>query len=140
MISIYLVALFIFVFMFLLAVVLFMFVVKFALSLFSIFWHLIQFYFLPYDQLCSDDGPCWSETLINRRYCQYIVSSGAAVSKTVWAQGSQYTSPLTPWQDKTFLQNDSSLTVFVYWYICIWMSDTWQHCFWGPRTITFSKI
>ena len=34
------------------------------------------------------------------------MSSGAAVSKTVWAQGSQYTSPLTPWQDKTFLQND----------------------------------
>ena len=38
-------------------------------------------------QLCSDDGPCWSETSTNQRYFKY-------------------TSPLTPWQDKTFLQNE----------------------------------
>ena len=32
------------------------------------------------------------------------------------------------------------ICVFVYLYMCIWMSDTWEHCFWGPRTICFSKI
>ena len=30
--------------------------------------------------------------------------------------------------------------VFVYFYLCIWVSDTWEHCFWGPCTISFSKI
>ena len=28
----------------------------------------------------------------------------------------------------------------MYLYLCIWMSDTWEQCFWGPRIITFSKI
>ena len=31
-------------------------------------------------------------------------------------------------------------TVFVYLYLYILMSDTWEHCFWGPQTISFSKI
>ena len=31
------------------------------------------------------------------------------------------------------------MCVFVYFYLCIWMSDTWKHCFWDPRTITFFK-
>ena len=30
--------------------------------------------------------------------------------------------------------------VFVYLHLCIWVSDTWEHCFWGPRTIFFLKI
>ena len=31
-------------------------------------------------------------------------------------------------------------TVFVQLYLCICMSDTREHCFCGPRTITFQKI
>ena len=32
------------------------------------------------------------------------------------------------------------ICVFVYLYLCICKSDTRKHCFWGPLTITFSKI
>ena len=32
------------------------------------------------------------------------------------------------------------ICVFVYLYLCICKSDTKDHCFWGPLTITFSKI
>ena len=32
------------------------------------------------------------------------------------------------------------ICVFVYLYLCICKSDTREHCFWGPLTITFSKI
>ena len=32
------------------------------------------------------------------------------------------------------------ICVFVYLYLCIWKSDSQEHCFWGPLTITFSKI
>ena len=38
------------------------------------------------------------------------------------------------------LSSNLTQTVFVYLYLCIWMSDTWEHCFWGPCTISFSKI
>ena len=34
----------------------------------------------------------------------------------------------------------SNLTQTVFVYLCIWMSDTREHCFWGPRTICLSKI
>ena len=46
--------------------VLFCFVLLRFHFLFPIF-DLIQFYSLLYNQLCSDDGPSWSETLINLR-------------------------------------------------------------------------
>ena len=32
------------------------------------------------------------------------------------------------------------ICVFFYLYLGLWMSDTWEHCFWGPWTISFSKI
>ena len=32
------------------------------------------------------------------------------------------------------------ICVFVYLYLCIWKSDTQEHCFWGHLTFTFSKI
>ena len=32
------------------------------------------------------------------------------------------------------------ICVFVYLYFCICMSETWEHCFRSPLTITFSKI
>ena len=43
------------------------------------------------------------------------------------------------------LSDNLTKTVFVYCvfvnlYLCIWVSDTWEHCFRGPCTISFSKI
>ena len=39
-----------------------------------------------------------------------------------------------------FKFDPNCICVFVYLYLCIWMSDTWEHCFWGPRIIAFWKI
>ena len=53
--------------------ILFCFVLLCFHFLFPIF-DLIQFYSLLHDQLCSDDGPSWSETSINLRYKRFSIN------------------------------------------------------------------